>query len=197
MSEKIIITVDENGSPTVAAYCLKTDSWHDFLAFRDDARKAIVEGDRRRGNRFLRAALTCLFSHLEAVVKDIGDCRQIPNLTKRQRLRLCDKTENITREAEKHGKIPILNFRLGKHLRDLIAHPGIEIDFPNAPGGKLDSTSVFDDLDLSTLDALEVQISSWIDAVCAALASSRFTDTKQLVTELSESMGRTKRVREV
>jgi hypothetical protein len=60
MSETIIITVDENGSPTVAAYCLKTDSWHDFLAFREDAWHAIVEGDQRRGNRFLRAALTCL-----------------------------------------------------------------------------------------------------------------------------------------
>ncbi|MDX6443123.1 MAG: hypothetical protein QOH71_197 [Blastocatellia bacterium] len=197
MSEKIIVTVDENGSPTVTAYCLKTDSWHDFLAFRDDARHVILEGDQRRGNRFLRAALTCLFSHLEAIVKDIGDHRQIPNLTKRQRLRLCDKTENITREAEKHGKIPVLNFRLGKHLRDLIAHPGIEIDFPNAPSGKLDSTSVFEDLDLSTLDALEAQISSWIDAICAALGISRFTDTKQLVIELGESMGSVNDVREV
>lgn len=197
MSERLILTFDDQDNPVLAAYCLKTDSWHDFLAFKEDARLAIVDDDQRRANRFLRAALTCLFSHLEAVVKDIEDCRQIPNLTNRHRLRLCDRTENIGREAEKLGKIPRLNFRLGKHLRDLIAHPGIEVNFTNAPGGKLNFTSVFEELNFTTLESLEAQISSWIDAVCSALGTARFTDTKHLVTELAENMGQVNRLREV
>lgn len=197
MSETVLLTIDPEGNATVAAYCLKTDSWYDFLAFKKDAKQALVEGHQRNVNRFLRAALMCLFSHLEAVVKEIENQEQIPNIANRKRLRLCDKIQNITHEASKRRTIPHLNFRLGKHLRDLVAHPGIEIDHASAPGGNINYTSVFEELDLPSLEALEIKISSWIDAVCTALGTTRLTDTEHLATELAQSIGEVNTIKEI
>jgi hypothetical protein len=196
MGKAIVMTIKTDGKTTIAAYCLKTDSWQDYLAFRQDAKRASAEGDQRNANRFLRAALTCLFSHLEAVVQDIENNRVIPIVHPGQRL--CDRTRNITREAKQlKRKIPYLNFRLEKHLRDLIAHPGIQIDFSDAPNGKLDFIAVFNKLNLSTLEKIETQISPWLDAVCAAFKVPRLTDTKQLVEEHSSKLGSPSEIREV
>src|SRR5712691_7251385 len=107
MSETIIVDFNEDGNPTVAAYCLKTNSWHDYLAFKEDAKQAISREDHRNAKRFLRAALTCLFSHLEAVVNDIEENRKIPVVY--PGTRLCDRTRNISQEAKRHRKISYLN----------------------------------------------------------------------------------------
>jgi hypothetical protein len=87
-----------------------------------------------------------------------------------------------------------MNFRLGKHPRDLIAHPGIEINFGSE---KLDFVAVFDRLDMDMLRNIETQVDSWLDAVCAILKVPRFTDTEGTVTKLGESLGELKAVREI
>jgi RiboL-PSP-HEPN len=139
MSE-IVFTFDLTGETTVAAYCLKTDSWEDFLAFKSEAIQATKEGNLRRTNRYLRAALIFLFSHLEGFVHDVEKSHSIAKGYNGSRL--CDKTRNVSYEARKHGKLPYLNFRLGKHLRDLIAHPGIEIDFSEEFENKLNTSTL-------------------------------------------------------
>src|ERR1043166_1061397 len=199
MSETIVVTIDDEGSTTLAAYCLKTDSWHDFLALKEDAKQSILEGHQRRTNRCLRAALMCLFSHLEAVIKDIEKCRHVPQIThpRRRWPTFYDRIQNITREASNHGKISPLNLGRGKHLRDLVAHPGIEIKLKNALGETIDFTSLFEELDLATLEPPEAEISFWIDSVCAVLGTSRLTDTEQLITELSNSIGAVTSIKEV
>lgn len=192
MAEKIVVTIGTGGNTTVAAYCLKTDSWLDFLAFKTDAQQSEKEGDYRKKNRCLRAALIFLFSHLEGFVNDVEQSGQIS--ANRGGKRLCDKTWDIACEAKKYAKIPPLNFRLGKHLRDLIAHPGIEIDFYDS---RLDSVTVYEKLDLNTLKEIESQISSWVNVVSKVLNVPRFTDTERFVTELGEKLGKVDELREI
>ena len=95
--------------------------------------------------------------------------------------RLCNLTRNIGHEARKFGRVPFVSFRLEKHLRDLIAHPGITIAFSDGGSEEttLDQSSVFERLDGETLRSLEAQITPWLDAVCRNLGVSRLTDTKR------------------
>jgi hypothetical protein len=107
MSKVVRITIEPSGSATLAAYCLKTDSWNDYLAFKEDAKQAIAQADQRNANRFFRAALICLFMHMEAVVEDIESHCVIPSVYPGGRL--CDKTRNIAEEARKYGEVPYMN----------------------------------------------------------------------------------------
>ncbi len=182
-NRKLIITIHPDGDTTIAAYCLKTDIWHDYLTFKEDAKQAISRNDLRNANRYLRVSVLCLFSHLEAVVNDIVNRKSIPEI---YGSRLCDRTKSIRSEAEKFGRVPYLNFRLEKMLRDLVAHPGVTKDFvQNDETETLDSASVFEKLDLQTLEALERKISPWIDTVCRLLNVERFSDTAKIVGEFS------------
>jgi len=63
--------IQENGDLKLACFCLKTDSWLDYLAFKEDAKHALANGDIRAYCRFLRAALVCLFAHTEGVVNPL------------------------------------------------------------------------------------------------------------------------------
>ncbi len=77
----------KGGTATASVYCLKTDAWNDYLALMRDAEAASKDGRVRDMNRFLRAAITCLFSHVEGVVNDIVEQKSI--VGKRQSL--CEK----------------------------------------------------------------------------------------------------------
>ena len=185
MKRKFTIKIKKDGTIEIPAYCLRTDSWYDYKAFVDDAKQAVLAGEFRKGNRFLRAALTCLFSHIEGVVREIDALKTIPKVHRGNRL--CDLTRNVGHEAKKSGHVPFAIFRLEKHLRDLIAHPGITIAFSDGHKAEedLDQTSVFEHLDIQTLKQLETRISPWLDAVCRNLKVPRFTDTKQQCEELA------------
>lgn len=186
MKRKITIKINKkDGTIEIPAYCLRTDSWHDYKAFIADAEQARLASDFRNGNRFLRAALTCLFSHIEGVVREIDAQKTIPRVHPGNRL--CDLTRNVGHEAKKFGHMPFASFRLEKHLRDLIAHPGITIAFSDGRTAvkDLDQTSVFEHLDTQTLKQLEARISPWLDAVCKNLKVPRFTDTKRQCEEIA------------
>lgn len=200
MAGQIIAIIDTEGNATIASYCLKTDSWNDFLAFKIDAEEAVKREDYRSANRFLRAGLICLFSHVESVVNEI-ECSRSLSTNKRlnkKRPSLNEKIEDITHEANEQNKISPMNFILGKHLRDIIAHPGIKKNFQ---GGKreeeLNVASVFEKLDLATLQDIDTEISRWIEAVCKIFTVSRFTDTEQEVLDLAKALGNTTMIREV
>ena len=176
MSRQRTIVV-KNGTATMGVYCLKTDSWNDYLAFVNDAEAASKQGRFRDVNRFLRAALTCLFSHVEGVVNDIFEQKSIPG----NRQSLCEKALAIASVARRYAAIPFVNFRLEKQMRDLVAHPGITKAFsdPSSKKTRLDQNEVFERLSIDTLRGLEQRISPWLDAVCSALKVDRYTDTKR------------------
>lgn len=194
MSETVRIIISPDSLTTVGSYCLKTDSWQDYLAFKEDVKLAVLAGDGRKINRCLRAALINLFSHFEAVVLDIE--KKHPKLKSRRRLKLYEKTILISREARKYKRIPPLNFRTGKHLRDIIAHPGIEMNYAGRRR-KLDFVSLFDELDLATLEKLETRLVGWLDAVCDALRVERLSDTKKTVEDLSKAYGSSNEIQEI
>ena len=121
MTREFIYVISPTGALTFKAYCLRTDSWHDYLDFVSDAEGAVAIDDYRNANRYLRAAIGCLFAHAEGVVNAIYAAKAIPAVYPGDRL--CDRTRNIGAEAKKYGRVPYVKFRLAKHLRDLIAHP--------------------------------------------------------------------------
>jgi len=56
--KKVIVRIGtQGGDVQIAAYCITTDSWQDYLTFEEEAREAFRKSDKRRGNRDLRAAL--------------------------------------------------------------------------------------------------------------------------------------------
>jgi len=188
VSETAHINIGDDGTITVAAYCLKTVSWLDYCVFKDEAAKAGEQRDIPRAGCYLRAALLFLFSHLEAVVNEIH--AEHPGICHAGSL--SQKVADITLEAEKHHHVPELSFRLEKHLRDIIAHPGITKSIQSHAGTiTVDVSSVFEDLSLKTLDALERQLSGWLDAVCNIFGVPRFTDTERIAAEFSIGIAET------
>lgn len=192
--KKLIINIDKDGNTQVEAYCLATDSWHDFEYFINAAEVSKTEGKERDSNRELRAALLCLFSHLEGVVHqlmlEINDFLPDENMPHT----LCDKTKVISRIARQQTKVPDLGFRLGKYLRDIIVHPGAEKFF----GGKsLGESEVFEKLNTQTIRAISERIDAWLNCVCSIFEVSRFTDTESMVKEFSEKLGKSQGIREV
>ncbi len=83
--------------------------------------------------------------------------------------------------------IGTLNFRLGKYLRDIVAHGGLTKEYEGDHGNKetLTEDSVFEKLSVPTLERLEAMITPWLDRVCKALEVERFTDTEDKCTSRS------------
>jgi hypothetical protein len=184
--KKITVTISPDGTARVEAYCLATDSWADFKHFLEDAQRSKERGEERTSSRELRAALLCLFAHLEGTVGQIllERANEIPGAGTARTL--CDKTIVISEAAKNRSSVPDLNFRLGKYLRDVIVHPGIQKTF----GGEVvDETAVFDKLTIQTVDELGQRIDAWLNGVCSGFKVTRFTDTKAMVEEIAQVLG--------
>ena len=135
----------------IAVYCLRTDSWDDYRAFLTDAQAASDAGNIRTVNRFLRAALMCFFAHVEGVVKHIEEGLNLPpEITNRPLYR---RMQNITQKAKRKGhRVPSIEFRIEKFLRDIVAHPGIEKGFRDPEEDTiLTQGDVYERLDIETL----------------------------------------------
>jgi hypothetical protein len=174
--------VIEDGTAKLGAYCLKTDSWTDYLAFMADAEAALNHRRKRDVNRYLRAALISLFAHVEGVVNDIYAEKGL----EQKRQGLSEKAQTVADLARKRASVPFVNCRLEKYLRDVVAHPGISKAFSDPSQGEVqvDEGEVFERLDIETLRRLEQRISPWLDAVCGALKVNRLTDTKAEILKL-------------
>ena len=173
--DEIEITIEPNGTIVFSAYCLRTDSWQDYKWFLAQAEQAQDQGDKRTENRSLRAALLFFFSDMEGVLNHICTLKGISD-----RGSLDDRAKRVEDEARNiNSGIPSLSFRLGKCLRDLIAHAGITKKHEE-DGHKemLTQETVFERFSIATLRGLEDSISPWLDQICQALGVERFTDTE-------------------
>jgi hypothetical protein len=183
--KKLIIKIGMQGDVQIAAYCLTTDSWQDYLSFVDEAHEAFKKSDRRRGNRNLRAALLALFSHFEGVLNNI--CAQTHASKKIKNGSLSSRISYVKEEAGTCTDLPNLNFRLGKYLRDILAHPGIEKAFEAKE--KMDEISVYEKLTVESLKEIGNMIDRWLSIVTNVLHIERFTDTRKMVEEFGEGLG--------
>lgn len=179
--------IKDNGDIQLACVCLKTDSWLDYLAFKQEAREAFVRQDVKVYARCLRAALLCLFAHTEAVVNEICD-KLKPALKNKA---LGDRISLIVSEAKKVANVPPIVFRIEKNLRDMIAHPGVEknLDVPG-PTDRVreDYSATYERLDYQALEQFEAQISPWLDAICGAFGVTRLEDTEAALNEFTEEL---------
>lgn len=180
----------------VSAYCLKTDSWHDFESFLSDAKKMDAAGELRKRNRFLRAGLYSLFSHFDAFVEEVCESQKlcesshdIPLYKKSLAIRDCLKTMGHS--------LPPLDFRFGKGLRDVTAHP---TSMPSALRGLERENHIallYETLSLQMLEELGKQIGDWCDAVSQITQHPRFSNTKQAVTRIAEKLGKVGRLKKI
>jgi|ERR1043166_9137793 hypothetical protein len=178
---QIRVEAKDDGQIEISCCCLKTDSWHDYLAFKQDARDAFVRHDVKAYARYLRAGLLSMFGHTEAVVNEI--CDKIKPALKRSTL--CDRISFVVEEARKVGNVPQIVFALEKNLRDMIAHPGVEKSFG---GAKEDYAATYERLDYEALERFEAQLSPWLDAICSALGVVRLEDTEGALKDFSDYM---------
>lgn len=182
-----MIIISDRGA-SFSAYCLRTDSWHDYKAFISEAKQATDAGNYRTANRLLRAALLFFFAHMESVLKQICADKGIS-----EGRRLCDTTKRVEEEARRvDSGIESLNFRLDKHLRDIVAHAGLTKPYEDEHGKKeiLTQDSVFEKLSAARLEELEAIISPWLDRVCHARGVERFTDSEGRCKKVAELFGK-------
>ncbi len=158
---KIIVDIGTNDDIQISAYCLTTDSWQDYLSFLEESRTAFHKADKRKGNRALRAAILSLFSHLEGVLNNI--CKYIGVWDKIKNRPISYRINYIDGEAKKHATIPNINFRLGKCMRDVLTHPGIEKAFEI--GRSVDEISVYEELTIESLDEIGAMLDKWLLSV--------------------------------
>ncbi len=124
---------------------------------------------------------------MDGVLKHISAERKISD-----RGKLSDITKRVEVEARKFDSdIPSLNFRFGKHLRDIVAHAGLTKEYEDELEQKetLTQDSVFEKLSVAMLEGLEAIISPWLDRVCQALGVERFTDTESRCKKIVELLG--------
>lgn len=185
----IKLIIDTKETLKFSAYCLRTDSWHDYQAFISEAKRANDVGDHRTANRSLRAALLFFFAHMEGVLYHICAEKHISNKTDS----IYKMTNRVEKEAQKiDSSIPTLNFRLEKHLRDLVSHTLLTKEYEDEHGHMqtLTQDSVFEELCIPALERLEAIISPWLDRVCQALGVERFTDTEGRCKNVVELLGK-------
>jgi hypothetical protein len=135
-----------------------------------------------------------LFGHVEGVVNEVFESHSIPRVEKGDSLSA--RAGNIALEAAKHGPVPPLDFKLGKYLRDVVAHPGIT----KAVRGRerdavINECTVYEFLDLATVESLESKLTDWLDAVCSAFDVHRFpgeNEIDRLVHGISDISGLTR-----
>jgi hypothetical protein len=184
MDKQIVITVGPDGTISSSAYCLPTDLWQDYLYFLNEAEVYDLRGKKRSANRCLRAALLCLFSHLEGMVHQICLEKTIPGSNKNDSFAV--RIHSVHQEATKLGAVPAMNIRFGKSLRDIIAHPGIK---KHVGDNVLTEVSIYEELSVATLRSMGEVVNTWLEAVCSLLGIERFTDTKSLAEDLGEQLG--------
>ena len=171
---KLTVRISRSGDNiTIKGLCLKSDLWEDWKFFLSAAKRDLLNDNIRGGNRNLRAALLCLFGHIEGSLNDFIYKSSIPNSKLKETF--INKCEILTEKAS----IELPDTKDLKKIRNIVVHPG----------GKKNDSVVFDKLSLSYLDGFGGRISGWLDAISASLNIPRFTDTKNFVS-VSDNLGK-------
>lgn len=206
MATQIVINArNKTASASFNAQCDRTiifvldlvgDTWHDFVYFAAKAQEHESQANFTMRNRYLRSAISNLFSHLDAIVSDIYELIEqhethFANLPANQ-LSLKSKMFFIRDHVKstKLASLPYVNVDL-KLLRDIINHPSItksRYDKSTQETIYYDSADIYT-VDISELKTISLQIDAWLAKVCELYQYVRFCDTSQLCIQFSEQLG--------
>jgi len=190
----ITIKGDGFGGFKIEALSLSDDSWQDYKYFLKTAKKSDKDGEIRKKNRELRAGLLCLFAHLEAVVNYIYDVKNDELKSFKNQESLDKRTKHIGEIIKsKKIRLPYINFKEGKKMRNIIAHP----DGKTKKGNEIDSRKIFNDLNVETLEELGLMIKDWLDVVCDYFKIARMMDSKKQVGNISEILFKNRNSKEI
>lgn len=199
---KLTVKVLKTGEISTTAIDLTGDAWSDYLYFLDEARKAEAKNDLHATNRFLRAALGNLISHLDGVVSglyrkltDKGVLFESQKRTDGKHCTLKGQILDLKRYAERHlgTRLPYLNLKV-KLLRDILMHPSItkeNYDHVSNKQIKLSESDLFA-LSVKTLSAEGTCIGNWLDKLCSTYKFTRIHDTKAFVERYADALGPSK-----
>ena len=189
---KTRLKISPTGDVEVSVYSLKTDSWQDYQAFLADARKAETANDLRARNRFLRAGLMNLFAHFDAFLVEVYNSQ---GLSSAEPVTLHTRFAAISELIRKQGqKIPSVRLELAKALRDIVAHPAIEVYNPF--GRSFDQVKVYESLSIEALTYLGGQIAWWCKTVSKHTGHLRLSNTRKMAKTLSTAIGEADSIRE-
>jgi len=191
-TRKVSASLEAPGEGTIIfAVDLAGDTWHDFCYFADKARDYENVGAFAQRNRYLRSAVSNLFSHLDAVVSDVYE--MLPGYVASGSLSLKSKMFAIKDDAKRSHKInlPYINIDL-KLIRDIISHPSITKVRPGQSYDTLayDSTDVYG-TDIKDVYTVSSQLDHWLNSVCQLYGYERFYDTEKLCRDFAKSLAST------
>lgn len=183
---------------TIFAVDLIGDTWEDFAYFAEQATHYEKDADLRLRNRYVRAAIAALFSHLDGVASELFEYLRKgpafgPYLPKRPDFcSLKNKVVAVARflERERNIALPSLNLDM-KLLRDILNHPSITKQ--SVSSASID-TLLYDGADVYGVDIRELArtgsiIDEWLNAACLAIGYERFRDTKRACEEFARALG--------
>jgi hypothetical protein len=197
-TRKVRASLDAPGEgTTIFAVDLIGDSWDDFTYFRDQARRFESTRDFRLRNRYVRAAISALFSHFEGVVSELfgllrgetGFKGYLPKNPER-----CSLRARVTSVAgflvgERGVALPAIDLEM-KLLRDILNHPSITKEAgPTASSDTLvyDGADVYG-ISIDDLTATASVADHWLNAATTAMGYERFCDTKRVCEEFARAL---------
>lgn len=210
-AKEAIALPSADGRSRIYAVDLIGDLWADFTHFFVDARASQSAGDLVARNRSLRAALSCLFSHVDGLVTTAADSLsrhdidvavnlwladtkrskgRLPFWAQADRPSLCQKMFMLRDVAwyRMRERLPFVRTDL-KVLRDILNHPGIK---KSGPHPVTRETIDYDAVALYFLPLEEVEqaasyLNKWLDAVCEVYDIERFCDTAAMCERLANA----------
>ena len=183
---------------TIFAIDLIGDTWDDFSYFTEEARLSEQAQQLMKRNRFVRAAIAALFSHLDGIVSSIvtklwDDVAFIAYRPKHPNFcSLKSKLLAVHSFLSDHKGLslppPDLNLKL---LRDILNHPSVQKSVSEGSTAEailLESPDVYG-IGIEDLQAAGREMDRWLNATCLAIAYERFPDTKRLVEDFARALG--------
>lgn len=198
-TRRVRASLDVPGSGTsILAVDLIGDTWQDFSYFTEKARAAEQARDFEKRNRFVRAAIASMFSHLDGLVSSVvsalwSETAFSPYRPKNANFcALKSKVVAIHDFLHSHRGLalptPDMNLKL---LRDVLNHPSVSKPVSESPGGEvilLEGPDVYG-VAIEDLDASGGEIDRWLNAICLTVPYERFPDTKRLAEEFARALG--------
>jgi hypothetical protein len=200
-TRKVRASLDAPGEgTTIFAVDLIGDTWDDFGYFAEQAARLEGSRDLRLRNRYLRAAIVALFSHLDGVVSELFDVLMKESVFRAylpKRPDFCSLKAKISVVAtfllrERAISLPNIDLNM-KLLRDIVNHPSVTKEAGSA-GSK--DTLVYDIADvygigIGDLSATARAVDQWLSAACGAAGYERFRDTRDLCDDFTHALTRT------
>jgi hypothetical protein len=181
---------------TIFAVDLIGDAWDDFQYFLEQASHYEAHGELRRRNRYVRAAVTFLFSHFDGLVSEMFDLLRKDAAFKkylpRNQRSLQAKMDSLQEffASRNATTFPPVDLDM-KSLRDIVNHPSITKSSRSTEGGDTplyDGTDVYG-IAVQDLSKAALVIGNWLDAACEATGHKRFHDTERLCEEFVSALG--------